>query len=268
VKNNNKILIVGKKSFLGQNIYNYFKKKKIKVILKSFEHAMSTNLNYYDFIINTSINKKYFFYKYNKIYDCDLILAKKIRYSRVRYVFFSSRKVYKNKINILEDDYLYPQCNYSRNKLQTENILLKILKSRVLILRISNILGLKKNFKKTRTIHTLFIDNFFFYQLRNSKILFKNCFKDFITIDQFCRVIYLLIKLNATGIFNVSLGKKIFLSEIILWLKKINKKIFIKKQLDIKSSFTLNNKKLLSKIKIRLLKRDVKSYCLNLYKKI
>jgi len=65
--------------------------------------------------------------------------------------------------------------------------------------------------------------------------------------------------------------KKIFLREIIFWLKKLNRKVFIKKELDIKSSFTLNNKKLLSKISIKLLKKDVKNYCLNLhneYKKL
>jgi len=110
------------------------------------------------------------------------------------------------------------------------------------------------------------LDNFFSYQLRNKKIFFKNSFKDFITIDQFSKIIYLLIKYNVTGILNLSLGKKIFLSEIIFWLNKLNRRVFIKKKLDIKSSFTLNNKKLLSKIPIKLLKKDVKNYCLNLHK--
>jgi hypothetical protein len=65
--------------------------------------------------------------------------------------------------------------------------------------------------------------------------------------------------------------KKIFLREIIFWLKKLNRKVFIKKEPDIKSSFMLNNKKLLSKISIKLLKNDVQNYCLNLhneYKKL
>jgi hypothetical protein len=130
----------------------------------------------------------------------------------------------------------------------------------------SNILGLKKKNKNSRSIHSLFLDNFFSYQLRNKKIFFKNSFKDFITIDQFSKIIYFLIKYNVTGIFNLSLGKKIFLTEIIFWLNKLNRRVFIKKKLDIKSSFTLNNKKLLSKIPIKLLKKDVKNYCLNLHK--
>ena len=89
------------------------------------------------------------------------------------------------------------------------------------------------------------MDNFFSYQLRYKKFFFKNSFKDFITIDQFSKIIYFLIKYNVTGILNLSLGKKIFLTEIILCLNKLNRRVFIKKKLDIKSSFTLNNKKLL-----------------------
>lgn len=267
MKNINKILIIGKKSFLAKAIYNYFVKKKIKISLKSFEEVLKKNISEYTHIINTSINRNYCLNKYKKINDFDLIIAKKIKYCNTKYIFFSSRKVYKNKFDISESDYLYPQCNYSRNKLNTENELLKILQSRVLILRISNILGLKKKIKNSRNIHSLFLDNFLSFQSRNKKIFFKDSFKDFITIDQFSRIVYLLVIFNATGIFNISLGKKIYLSEIILWLKNLNSKVFIKNNLDIKSSFTLNNRKLLSKIKIRLLKKDVKSYCLNLYKK-
>lgn len=260
------ILIVGKKSFLARSIFNFLKKKKIKIALKSFEEVLSKNITGYTHIINGSINRNYCLNKYKKINDFDIRIAKKITNCKTKYIFFSSRKVYKNKLNILESDYLSPLCNYSINKLKTENELFKILDSRVIILRISNILGLKKKRRKSRNVHSLFLDNFFNYQLTNRKILFKDSFKDFITINQFNKIIYLLIKSNIAGIFNVSLGKKIYLSEIIFWLKKLNRKVFIKKKIDLKSSFTLNNKKLLSKISVKLLKRDVKKYCLNLHK--
>jgi dTDP-4-dehydrorhamnose reductase len=260
------ILIVGKKSFLANSIFNFLKKKKLKISLKSFEEVLSKNITDYTHIINGSINKSYCLNKYKKINDLDLRIAKKIINSKTKYIFFSSRKVYKNKFNTLESDHLNPCCNYSRNKLITESQLLKTLESRIIILRISNILGLKKKFKNNRNIHSLFLDNFFNYQLTNKKILHKDSFKDFITINQFNKVIYLIIKSNIKGIFNLSLGKKIYLSEIILWLKKLNRRVFIKKKLDLKSSFTLNNKKLLSKISVKLLKKDVKKYCLNLHK--
>ena len=266
MKNTRKILIIGKKSFLAKSIYIFLKKKKIRIFLKSFEEVLNKNINDYTCIINASINRNYSLNKYKEINDFDLRIAKKIQNSSTKYIFLSSRKVYRNKFNISEGDYLSPKCNYSRNKLRTENKLLKILKTRVIILRMSNILGLKKKNKNSRNIHSLFLDNFFSYQLRNKKIFFRDSFKDFITIDQFSKIIYLLIKSDAFGIFNLSLGKKIYLTEIIFWLKKLNRRVFINKKIDIKSSFTLNNKKLLSKISIKLLKKDVKNYCLNLHK--
>jgi nucleoside-diphosphate-sugar epimerase len=260
------VLIIGKKSFVGSSIYNFIK-KKIKAKLISYEDIKNIKINKYTHIINASINKKYFINKYNKSYDLDLKIAKKIMYSDVKYIFFSTRKVYKRKYNTFEYDNLVPKCNYSKNKLKTEKKLLKTLGSNVLILRVSNILGFKKDKKNKRIVHSLFLDNFFRYQSRDNKSFFLNEFKDFITINQFNRVIYLLIKNNLSGIFNVSLGKKIYLSEIILWLKKLNSKIFIKKKLNIKNSFTLSNEKLLSKIKINLFKKDVKDFCLNLHRK-
>lgn len=48
-------------------------------------------------------------------------------YSDVKYIFFSTRKVYKKKYNTFECDHLDPRCNYSKNKLKTEKKLLKIL---------------------------------------------------------------------------------------------------------------------------------------------
>ena len=259
------VLIIGKNSFAGSSIYNFIR-KKIKAKLISYEDIKNIKIKNYTHIINASINKKYFLNKYNKFNDLDLKIAKKIIHTNVKYIFFSTRKVYRQKFNIFEYDNLDPKCNYSENKLKTEKQLLKILGSNVLILRISNILGSKKEKKNKRLVHSLFLDNFFRYQLSNSKLFFLDEFKDFITINQFNKIIYLLIKNNLTGIFNVSLGKRVYLSEIVSWLKKFNSKIFIKKKLNIKNSFTLNNQKLLSKIKIKLLKKEVKDFCLNLYR--
>ena len=74
-----------------------------------------------------------------------------------------------------------------------------------------------------------------------------------------------IIKKKIHGIFNVSLGKKIFISEIVNWIDiEFYKRIkFIKKQND---SFTLSNKKLLNKIKITITKNQVKAFCKKLIK--
>ena len=66
------------------------------------------------------------------------------------------------------------------------------------------------------------------------------------------------------GTYNVSLGEKVYISEILLWLSKSNNKIFkpINKFIN-DDSFYLNNKKLLNKINIKIKKSDLKKYCQN-----
>jgi hypothetical protein len=71
-----KVLIIGKKSFVGSSIYNFIK-KKIKAKLISYEDIKNTKINRYTHIINASISKKYFLNKYNKSSDLDLKIAKK-----------------------------------------------------------------------------------------------------------------------------------------------------------------------------------------------
>ena len=63
----------------------------------------------------------------------------------------SSRKVYKIGINLKESSALKPKDNYSINKLISEKNLQKILNDKILILRISNIIGLNK--KKSKKLH-------------------------------------------------------------------------------------------------------------------
>ena len=70
------------------------------------------------------------------------------------------------------------------------------------------------------------------------------------------------MKKNLYGVYNVSLGKKIYISEIIRALTK-NKKNIKLKRIKIKSNdnFFLNNQKLLKKIKLKILKKDLLNYC-------
>ena len=81
------------------------------------------------------------------------------------------------------------------------------------------------------------------------------------------------MKKKLLGIFNLSLGKKVFISEIIKWLniKNPKKKLFIKdenKKIKHNESFTLNNSRLSKKINYRPTKKDLKNYCLKLSKLI
>ena len=89
------------------------------------------------------------------------------------------------------------------------------------------------------------------------------------SINQFVHILYLLIKKNEHGIFNVSLGRKVYLKNIVKWLNSFNKKKinYIQKNKDMNlDSFTLNNHKLKKSINCKILMNDLKKDCLNISK--
>ena len=96
----------------------------------------------------------------------------------------------------------------------------------------------------------------------------KKDYKDFISIEKFCEIMKNIINKKLVGIFNVSIGRKIFLNDIIGWLNKFNKnKLIIKDRVLKNDCFYLNNDKLMSKIKINNSVVELKKYCLKISKK-
>tara|TARA_B100001540_G_C15516211_1_gene510382 strand:- start:5 stop:346 length:342 start_codon:yes stop_codon:yes gene_type:complete len=97
----------------------------------------------------------------------------------------------------------------------------------------------------------------------------KKNFKDFISIEKFCEIIEKILEKKITGIYNVSIGKKIYLNDLISWINKYNRvNITFKNQPNkLDDCFYLNNQKLMKKIKIKNSIKDLKDYCLKLSKK-
>ena len=184
------------------------------------------------------------------------------------YIFLSSRKVYKEKANIKEDSKLFPKTHYSKNKLISERNLKKKFGKKLLILRISNIVGYKENLKNH--LHETFID--YFYKYAKKGIIFDNLkkFKDFISVKKFCQLLEMAINKNIHGTFNLSIGRKVYLNDIVGWLNKFNKKkikvIKLKEYKD--RSFYLNNTKLMKKIRIKNTLNELRTDCVNLSKKL
>jgi len=256
-----KILIIGKKSFIGSNLKSYLK-EFYKTNCLTFEDAIKKDVLFfenYSHVINTSIHKNYINRKYRIINDLDRKFILKFKKINFIYIFLNTRKIYLPNSNINENSIKKPSCFYSRNKLKTEQFLKKQLKSNLLSLRIGNIIG-KKIFKNQRNNHKLFFDNYLVLRKKNKKIFIDDDFKDFLSIIQFCRIVRDLVKNNVIGIFNVSISKKIYLSEILYWFdKKFYKKIkFTNYSSD---SFSLNNKKLLKRIAKKPLKSELKNFC-------
>ena len=262
------ILIIGKRSFIGSNLY-FFLKNKEKVNICDFNQTRGKNLKKYDYLINCTSNKKYIRNKYSIQNDFDLNLAKKIKKSNTQYIFLSSRKVYKPGPNITEKSQLSPRNNYAKNKLITEKKILKLLFERAIILRISNLIGNKIKLTKKK-LHFTYIDHFF--KNLNNKIMIINgkIYKDFLPISLFCEIIHKIIKKNINGIYNVSMGKKVFLDKLNQWLiakrKNANYKIIILNKHNKTDSFYLNNKKLIKKLKINFNLNDLNKECIKVSK--
>jgi len=259
-----KILIIGKKSFISFNLVKDLKNifNINTVSIESFFKLNNKILSSFDCIINCAISKSYVNKKYQKNYDFDYKIAFKIKNFDILYIFLSTRKVYKLGNNLKETLKTNPQCNYSKNKLITEQKLLELLKNKILILRISNIIGICKN--NNRKIHNTFIYQFF-SNIKN-KFIYDNKknYKDFLSTSQFAKIVEQLIKKKSHGIFNVSIGKKVYLKELINWLNYYNERKYqyIKLPSNFeRENFYLNNLKLIKETKLRISLTKLKKDC-------
>ncbi len=266
-----KVLVIGRNGFIGLNLFKYLKKKNIILSSINFENFLEKKQKFYskfNFIINCSSNLSFTKKKYNPLNDNDLIIAKKILNFKTKLITLSTRKVYKIKSNIKETDPIKPLCNYSKNKLISEILVQKMLSKKSLILRISNIIGIPNNNK--RKLHETFIDIFLKKVKQGMKYDNKKNFKDFLPITKFNQIVFELIQKNAFGVYNVSIGKKIYLNDVVNWLNFYNKrkiKIIKMKKSFKNDNFTLNNKKLLNFLKIKITMNDLKNECLLISKK-
>ena len=263
-----KLIIIGKKSFIGSNLYELINDKKNILLLNldQFLRLKKIEINRYSYLCDCT-DEKVKLKKINKnLSKNENKIINKIKDIDINYIFLSSRRVYFPKYNINEKSKVKPIDTYSKNKLITEKILSKLIRNRLLILRISNVIGFKK-YDKYRKIHHTFFDNYLQIIKSNKKQEYVNFFKDFITIKQLAKVFSIILKNEISGIYNVSIGRKIFIKEMLGWLNthNLNKKIFSEKKASKKyikiHSFTLNNKKLCNKIKYKPNKNELKIFC-------
>ena len=73
-----------------------------------------------------------------------------------------------------------------------------------------------------------------------------------------------IVEKKLNGIYNVSLGKKVYIKEIIGWLNTYNfsnvKYVNLNKNQN-RDNFTLKNKKLVNAINMKIYKKDLKKEC-------
>ena len=269
----NRILVIGnKKGFIASNLVPYLKKKKTEVFLIDFNKFKLINHKYlskFSIIINTSTNREFIEKSYHEKNDRNLAVVKKIlKIDHIKFVMMSTRKIYKIGVNIKENSKLQPKCMYSKNNLISELKVRKILSQRrLLILRISNLIGY--NSYSPKKVHYTFSSVFFKFIRKNQILEPKLYYKDFIGVNKFCEIVLKLLKKSAYGVFNVSIGKKIYLKNIINWLNFYNPNKFKIKLIKNQNAecFTLSNDKLLNFIPIKISENDLRNECLSLSKK-
>jgi dTDP-4-dehydrorhamnose reductase len=265
-----KILIIGKNSLTGSNLYFFLKKKYFTKIV-SFEDKIINRLDEYDYIINCSINQKYIKYKYDEKNDFDLKIIKGIKGTKTKFIFLSTRKIYQSSPNIKENSKKKCVNNYEKNKYITEKKIITLHKNNSTILRISNLIGFQKI--NSRKVHQTYVDCLL--KIISEGKIYENRkkFKDFLDINSFSKIIHLVIKNKIIGTYNVSIGEKIYLNEINRWIlyyfKAKNKlKICHLNNKENDESFFLNNSKLFKKINFKINKQKLKKECIKLSKKL
>ena len=121
-----KILLIGKRGFLGNSL-NKFLRKKFSLRFISFIEVkkISKSLINYDYIINTSINKNYINKKYNKKYDNDLQISDYINPKKLKII---KHNFSKNQSFYLNNKKLMSKIKIKNNLLQLKKDCLNLSK--------------------------------------------------------------------------------------------------------------------------------------------
>lgn len=268
----NKILIIGKNSFVASHFIKFCEKNKVDHYTCS-HYNIPLSFDKYDCVVNFTINPKFFTHEYTLTIDQDALIAKKVSdYKNLRYVMVSSRLVYGFKdslINISEDHKLNIKNNslYGVNKVLSEEYCRSILKpNNLLIARGSNLFGYEINRRSFLGIALKRL-------LEKSEILLdisKKTIRDFIPVNDFANFLAVLITKNCSGIFNVSSGIGIKLEDLCNTIIRGYGEGILVTTLNapIKDQFILNNSKLVNVTKREIKKLEIMNYAKDIGKKL
>ena len=213
----NKILIIGKNSFLANELIKKIEPNSFLTI--SHKEALARDVfEGIDCIINFSYNPKLSEVTYEERLDVDYLVRKKIIDLNIHYVMISTRKVYggNSKWNSKEVDELRPRDYYGVNKKETEKRLLKIGEKNLTILRVGNVMGEELNVGRVR-MGSYLINSL--KTVENIKISYSlKSRKDVISSDYFVKVLVWVVDNKPNGIYNIGSGCSQEIGEIGRWL--------------------------------------------------
>ncbi|WP_179188297.1 SDR family oxidoreductase [Kiloniella majae] len=207
------LLIIGKNSYIGRNLYNYLSKKQ-KTTICDFSDFLRDDLTSVNSVLNCCFDNRLFSSAYDRSLDLDRMAIEHINKQnpRIKYIMLSSRTVYQPRVSppLTEMDIPNPSSIYGQNKRIIEKNLLSMAKDS-LLLRISNVIGNQDINRKTfaaTALRSLINTGEIKLDIPSSSV------KDFIPIDDLSQSVEKLLQGNASGIFNVGSGAKTSVGEV------------------------------------------------------
>jgi dTDP-D-glucose 4,6-dehydratase len=189
-----KVLVVGENSFIAKSLpYD-------RISYKNFD---TVDLAQYHTVINCALDPEYKSKPYSSVKDVDFEIGTKACQKSLRYVMFSTSKVYGNNIDLstyTEKSNVSPFDYHSNNKLKTESKLISNFGDNVTIFRGSNIFGLEYG-------RNSFIGYMMTSLLDHGLIKMSidpSTKKDFLFVEDASKIIQLYCKQKLSGIYNLS----------------------------------------------------------------
>jgi nucleoside-diphosphate-sugar epimerase len=189
-----KVLVVGKNSFIGKNIYC----DKV-----SYVESENVNFSNYDVVINCALHPEFKTSTYAETIDIDYEIGNKACNNGCHYVMLSTSKVYGNCNHLKtydESSELYPYDYYGENKLQSEIKLFSDFGDKVTVLRGSNIFGFEYG-------RNSFVGYCMTQLVNEGKIVYtisEKTKRDFLFIKDAVNIIEKVCEKKPVGVYNLS----------------------------------------------------------------
>ena len=228
-----KILITGHKCFIGKNLLKYLKEKRYDVYGFDIKtNKKIPNLAKYDWVIHLGAISSTTEKNVEKVLNYNYLFSKKILEkcikSKTNLQYASSASLYDIKFGFSEKSKCLPKSPYSWSKYLFDRKVLKILKTKNTKIKIQgfryfNVYGENEKNKKNQASP---IYKFYVQSLKKKIFIFKNSHKykrDFVYINDVCKVQEQMLKKNVSGLYNIGTGKTKSFEEVAIEIAKTNK---------------------------------------------
>lgn len=279
----NKILITGANGFLGYEILKFLSKKNKVIGTSRIKNNSYIHINYPKIRIKerhlNGVNTVFHLasldrdqvkknIKYSNVINLsfteeliDMCIKKKVK----NFIYFSSVGVYGDNLKNSVDESTKPKPKdiYSKLKYSVEKKILKKKKIKVVVLRLSNVIG--KPSRVSKGFLKLFLPDICNSALASKKIILKSDgkqYRDFIDLKLLLNIVSKVLlnvkKINKNTIFNVSSGNPVQIIQASYKVQNIMKTKFKKKISIIKGKKTkekkykISNNKLKNFIKLKI----------------